>query len=363
MAPEIPEPVLSADRVRHRILEDVAFSRHLNPCNAEAARRIFLRGAEAPPFEYIPLPDADGLLATMDRHEPPRDHPAGALVGACFDDTRRLIVALRDRSAEAFDAMALSAGWYPTAELLALQFPDAPPSAGAAESLSAQPVIDRLRQALAERGLSRWVVVEDTVMAARVLVDGAKRLLRVNPRARFRVEDVERLVVHEIDVHAVRSANGEAQPLRCFQTGLPGSLATEEGLAMVSEEVAGMSSPGVLARQVEVVHAIHRAREGGFRQLYIELLDRSGPGLAWGICLRIKRGLARPGEPGVYAKDSVYLRGRELVREWREAGGDIRELYVGKVGVTDPVADWLAQGWLQPGAVPPTWQGLAGASV
>jgi hypothetical protein len=357
MLDAIPRPVLDADRIHHGILTQVMFSRHLNPCNAEEARRDFLRGAESPPFEYVPLREADALLRILDGAEPPRDHPAGALVGRCMDGTRLLVRALRDRTAAAFDEMARAAGWYPDATLLALRFPDARDPTPL--DVPAARITARLREALVERGLRSWRVEEDTVMAARVLVDGAKRMLRVNPRARFRERDVERLVVHEIDVHAMRAENGMGQVLRCFQTGLPGSLATEEGLAMVSEAHAGHDAPGVLARQVDVVRAIDLARQLGFRALYEVLSDDLGPGLAWGIALRIKRGLGRPDLPGVYAKDSVYLRGQQLVQRWLRDGNDPALLYTGKVSVTDPVQDWLDQGWLKPGRVPPTWAARA----
>jgi hypothetical protein len=353
MLDAIPRPVLDADRIHHGILTRVVFSRHLNPCNADEARRAFLRGAEAPPFAYTPLREADALLRILDEADPPRDHPAGALVGRCMDGTRLLVRALRDRTATAFDEMARAADWYPDPELLGLRFPDARDPT--ALDVPAERIVRRLTAALEERGLEHWRVEEDTVMAARVLVDGAKRMLRVNPRARFRERDVERLVVHEIDVHAMRANNGMGQVLRCFQTGLPGSLATEEGLAMVSEAHAGHASPGVLARQVDVVRAIDRARHMGFRALYDVVAEELGPGLAWGIGLRIKRGLARPDLPGVYAKDSVYLRGQVLVKRWMDDGGDPSLLYVGKVSVTDPVQEWLDQGWVKPGRLPPTW--------
>jgi hypothetical protein len=216
-------------------------------------------------------------------------------------------------------------------------------------------MIDHFELAFAARAMSDWRVVPDEVMSARVLVDSAKRLVRINPKAHFRTLDMTRLVVHEIDVHAKRATNGAHQPLLCFQTGLPGSLATEEGLAMMAEETSGTASPGALARQVEVVRAIHDAREMGFRDLYNRLLERVGRGLAWGICLRVKRGLSHPGLPGVYAKDSVYLTGRNKVKAWLEAGGRIDHLYVGKVSVDDPVADWLAQGWVTAQPVPALW--------
>jgi hypothetical protein len=222
--------------------------------------------------------------------------------------------------------------------------------------VGADELIANLELALTDREIEGWTVLRDRIMSARVLVDGAKRVLRVNPDARFRERDLARLVAHEIDVHVLRSVNGEAQPLRCFETGLPGSLATEEGLAMIAEERTGTQSPGVLARQQEVLRAIQMAREMGFRELFSALTERLGHGLAWGICLRIKRGLDRPDQPGVYAKDSVYLRGRMQVSQWLESGGELAHLYVGKIGIHDPVQKWLEQGWIQPARVlPPEW--------
>ena len=354
MKTEIPAPVRLADERHHQILQRVHFSRHLNPNNVRAARHAFRAGAHAPPFEYTPLREADDLLRELDAIRPSINHPAGALVVRTLDSTALLIRALRDRTPEAFHTLALNADWYPSPELLSLSFNEPPPDPEPADQSSAT-MIHRLEDALRHRGLSDWRVERDKVMSARVLVDSAKRLLKVNPQARFRTRDLRRLVAHEVDVHVMRAHNGQAQVLKCFSTGLPGSLATEEGLALVAEEEAGASSPGVLNRQVEVVRAIHDARNMGFRELYRSLAERQGPALAWGICLRIKRGLGRPELPGVYAKDSVYLRGRMLVRAWLDAGNDVRRLYVGKVSLNDPVGQWVAQGWLKPGRIPALW--------
>lgn len=357
MRPEpIPEPVRAADLALHALLGEVAFSKHLNPINEPEARRAFLSGRKAePPFAYQPLLQADELLRRLDAVEPPRDHPAGALVGRCMDATRQLIVALRDRSPEAFDRMAREAGWYPDAELLGLQFTEDGQDEMPVDHTSAD-LIGHLRQALDARGMRDWVITEDPVMAARVLVDGAKREIRVKPHARFRRRDLDRLVVHEIDVHVQRTVNGQAQALRCFETGLPDSLATEEGLAMQAEQRAGVANPGVLSRQVAVIRAIDLGRRMGFRQLYELMSMEVGSALAWGIGLRIKRGLAHPGDPGVYAKDSVYLSGWKQVGDWLEAGGDLRHLYVGKVGLHDPIEQWADQGWLRWQHVPSLWQ-------
>ena len=346
--------MLHADAALYAILKRVAFSRYLNPTNVTVARHAFRAGSEAPPFEYAELLEADPILRELDATEPPRDHPAGVLVGECFDGARRLVQALRDRTPAAFHLMNQAAGWYPTEGLLtqrhaaASQHPDP-------MDVSAELMIAHFRDAITARELTGWVVEPDPVMSARVLVDGAKRMIRVRSNARFRTRDLDRLVVHELDVHARRSMNGRAQALRCFATGLPGSLATEEGLAMVAEEVSGTASPGVLQRQLEVVRAIDHARNAGFREVHDTLQDRVGPGLAWGISLRIKRGLLDPSKPGVYAKDSVYLAGRTQVHAWLEEGGNIAELYVGKVGLHHPVTEWMADGWVSTQPVPALW--------
>jgi hypothetical protein len=350
---EIPKPIRHADQTLHRILEGVSFSRHLNPTNVQEARQAFNDGAETPPFVYHPLHEADDLLKTLDAVEPPRDHPAGEIVGECINSIRRLIVALKSRSTASFDEMNEKAGWYPTPELLKKTYPSGSPTQPL--DVSATKLIACFETAFLARGMNDWSIVPDSVMSARVLVDSAKRIVRINPKSRFRKRDIQRLIVHEIDVHAWRATNGQKQILHCFSTGLPGSLATEEGLAMVAEETSGTESPGVLQRQSIVVKAIDLARRMGFRELYETLCIEVGSGLAWGICLRVKRGLANPNTPGVYAKDSVYLSGRNAVRGWLDNGGDIRKLYVGKVSIHDPIDEWIDQGWIKIQPIPTFW--------
>ncbi len=351
----IPAAVIEADRIHHEVIQRVVFSRHLNPCNEPAARAAFERGAPAPPFEYLPVADAPALLAELAAARPPEDHPAGVLLARCLDETALLVRALTERSAEAFHALAEVSDWFPTPEDLTVALPEAAPDRERSD-VPAELMIAVLQEALFARGLMAWRVETDTVMAARVLVDSARKVVRVHPGARFRARDLTRLVAHEVDVHAVRGANGAGQALRCFETGLPGALATEEGLALLAEEQVGAASPGVLPRQRLVCEAILVAKDAGFRELYEWLRDRGGAELAWGVALRVKRGLSAPGRPGVYAKDSVYLRGRMGVHRWLEAGGQIQHLYVGKVGTSDPVMEWISQEWVQLRAVPDLWR-------
>ncbi len=339
-------PLLRADRALHALHQRRSFSQHLNPVNGLEAARAFRSGAQAPPFRYQPTRWADEELRMLDGLEIPLDHAFGTLLERAVHGTRLFIVALRDRTPAAFDELARNAAWYPDRETLEAARGETPERDGAPFSVDAQAMVEALQDALHERGLTHWRVEEDPIMSARVLVDGAKRLLRVSPQSRFRHRDIARLVVHEIEVHATRATNGEAQPLKLFATGLPGSLETEEGLALYAEECSGAASPGTAWRQGVVVQAVDWARRLGFRELYERIADEAAPGLAWGVSERLKRGLADPSQPGVYAKDVVYYRGVRKVRRWVEQGNPIRNLYVGKVGVEDPVQEWLDEGLL-----------------
>lgn len=349
----LPPELVEADARLHRLLTAIRFSRHLNPLNVGEARAVFARGAEVPPFRYAPADWAGDALAELDALRIPGAHPLGAELKAAAEEVRAWVVALRDRTAEAFDALAAVCGWAPAAD-----GPEVDEGAVASRDTPFVPVEAleaALRAALRQRGLRDWTVHADAVMSSRVLVDAARREVRVNPAARFRAGDADALVAHEIDVHVTRGENGRAQALSLFETGLAGNLPTEEGLALVAEQRAAGLPRGFLARQRRLAVAIADAGQVGFRELYEGLAAELGAATAWNIALRVKRGLADPGAPGVYAKDAVYLSGWLAVRRWLAEGGDIADLYVGKVGLQHPVAEWRRAGWVGTGRVPALW--------
>ena len=127
---------------------------------------------------------------------------------------------------------------------------------------------------------------------------------------------------------------------------------------MVAEERTGLLDANSLQRQQDVVRAIHWGRSLGFRDLYEKLLESCTANLSWAICQRIKRGLSDAGSPGVYAKDSVYLKGWWQVSKWLKEGGNIDHLYVGKVGLHHPITEWIENGWVQPCKAPQFWKKL-----
>ena len=354
----LPKELTDADEALHSLYQRITFSRYLNPVNAEEARQDFLAGAEVPPFSYMRADWAPEALALLDRLKPPLEHPLGPMVADSIHGARLLILALKERSAEAFSALADFGNWRADEDLLVVAKEQVRGVDITPFSRTAQALLEDLEEALIARGMTEWRVEMDPVMGARVLVDSAKMVLRVNSRARFRDRDTAKLIAHEIDVHALRAENGKKQCLRIFETGLPGSLETEEGLALYAEECVQASDPGNAWCQGLVVQAVDWGESIGFRELYERLATLGGSGLAWGLSLRVKRGLARPGEPGVYAKDIVYFRGLRTVRNWLSEGGNLAHLYVGKVSVDHPVQEWLDAGLIQSSVAPPLFAGV-----
>lgn len=95
------------------------------------------------------------------------------------------------------------------------------------------------QKALDQRGLSvkGWRVVVDLEGYNNMSVEAAEKTVYIGKRASlFGREDIMRLMVHEIGVHAERYQNAEDQNLSTLvRFGLPGYLAAEEGLSNLLE--------------------------------------------------------------------------------------------------------------------------------
>ncbi len=349
----LPTELLHADALYQRLLAEIPFPRYLNPLNGSEARRAFFQGAEAPPFQYATA-DLDEVGVLLRATPVPTSHPFGPLVQQAFDGLILLCEALMDRSGERFDRINLAADWYPRPEDLREDIPD-PDPAPDTPMIPAGEMMLVLQRAMRRWGLDDWRIELDPVMSSRIMVESSKRLIHVNPVAHFRRSDLRGMVAHEIGVHGLRAAAGMTQPLLLFGTGLPGAGTTEEGLAICSEERVGALGEGFERRQLALHRAVMHARSAGFREVYAETSKEVGAGVAYSICARIKRGLGDAGLAGVYAKDTVYLRGYRDVSRWLAAGGDLSWLYTGKVGISHPIGDWIAEGLLRPGVAPGFW--------
>ncbi|NOQ55852.1 MAG: DUF1704 domain-containing protein [Nanohaloarchaea archaeon] len=185
-----------------------------------------------------------------------------------------------------------------------------------------------LENALRDNKLRYWKV--EYSIKRLTTVYPAEKMITVGKDRLFSQIDPKRLGVHEVGVHVLRAANGHGQVLKIFATGLPGYLSTEEGLAAYLEQKTGNTCPERMRNYAGRVIAVDSVVNGlSFRECLDKLVSyRFTKDNAWDLTVRAYRG-------GGFVKDHVYLLGFEKVKEFEANGGDICDLYVGKVGIDD----------------------------
>lgn len=200
------------------------------------------------------------------------------------------------------------------------------PNTAAEKTVSSKAIKDALQKGLKQYGLTDWQVkFSDKKMTT---VDPALKLITVCKDRMFTKQDIERIRVHEVGIHAVRAANGYAQLLKLFATGIPGYLPTEEGLTTYFEEKTGNSSKELMRDYAGRVIAVDCVCKGSsFRKTFKKLKSYAfTDDQAWNLCVRAYRG-------GGYVKDHVYLKGFLKVKRYAENGNDMKLLFVGKIGI------------------------------
>jgi uncharacterized protein (TIGR02421 family) len=312
--------------------------KYFDPLNSEEEeRRFFERPGYNPQFTYSPMPDEEYRLL-YERLDALR--PDSSPTGRLFEHTRRYLfrrLALRRHlgTAQFWDPDLYG---QPPEDLIQIADQMLKMSYLSDETSGMVHGVDRLismcEQALRQYRLDEWRVVARPQISSSN-VESANRLVILRADARYSMTAMKRLVVHEIETHVLRAANGYLQPLRIFGAAvIPGYLATEEGLALVNEERAGyidIDRQRVLAARVI---AAHLARLVSFREIFDRLVGYGlDPQSAWNTVKRVKRGLGDTSLPGGYIKDHVYLWGKIKLEKYIVDGGDLSLLYVGKIGL------------------------------
>jgi hypothetical protein len=311
---------------------------YLDPTNStEEMAKVAADPRYNPVFTYQPQPD--GKLQRLRAQLEQLDLP-GYGVGLFFRQARDYIVRRLHLRMNLGQDVHWAEPIYPSApdrviqlarRILSQPQPQARPVERPFKALDqVRLVTARLRQ----YNLLDWrVEVKQNLSATNT--DPANRLVNLRADLTYTMEEMKRLVVHEIDTHVLRAANGYCQPHRIFAVGaVPSYLMTEEGLAVVNEERMGYVDHPRTRMFAARVTAAMNARTMGFSAIYAELREQGfGHPEAFTIAKRVKRGLGDTAAPGGYIKDHVYLWGRVLVEEFVLAGGDLGRLYVGKIAL------------------------------
>ncbi len=225
------------------------------------------------------------------------------------------------------------------------------------ERLSAEQAAQEMQSMLEVLRLNQWKALTFSPMSGKIAVSQKDQYVKIRKDSIFSRSDLRRLLVHEIGVHVIRAENGRKQPLSIFSHGLPGYLDTEEGLAVFSEEKAGVLESNTMRKYAARVIATSIALGNSFNDVFYGIVKEVGPETAFEITARVKRGFRDTSQIGAHTKDIVYLLGYRNVSQYLEKHPeDYDILFIGKFGLHDLniVKSLTNSGTLHPASLMPS---------
>ncbi|MBT4916969.1 DUF1704 domain-containing protein, partial [Candidatus Peregrinibacteria bacterium] len=130
--------------------------------------------------------------------------------------------------------------------------------------------------------------------------------------------------------------NGKMQPYELFNRGFADYLMTQEGLAMYNVEKQRHIPFSTNDKALCHVIAIDSALKSSFQKTFDKLISLGiNKQQAFRSCLKAKRGLGDTSKAGAFTKDYIYYKGHKQVVDYVNEGGNITDLYIGKLNIED----------------------------
>ncbi len=187
--------------------------------------------------------------------------------------------------------------------------------------------ITAILTAFAEKEGYEYQLILNSSMIANALVSGLK--VKINSAAQVSDIEAQALAHHELGVHLLTTLNARSQPLKILSLGCPVNTMTQEGLAILSEYLAGcmtIKRLKMLALRVLAVESM--IKEKNFRTTFLFLKEQHhiDDNQAFTITARVYRG-------GGFTKDYLYLQGFHQVLNAYEQAPDFNNLLTGKTSL------------------------------
>uniref|UniRef100_UPI00356221FF tyrosine/phenylalanine carboxypeptidase domain-containing protein n=1 Tax=Amphritea sp. TaxID=1872502 RepID=UPI00356221FF len=205
-----------------------------------------------------------------------------------------------------------------------LHLPDSEPNSDVI--LCADEIVARLETFARAEGYQYQIKLDDS-MIANALVSGTT--VKVNSTAQASETEVDALAHHELGVHLVTTLNARNQPLKILSMGCPVNTMTQEGLAILSEYLAGcMTLPRLKVLALRVLAVDSMVEENDFKKTFLFLKEQHNVAddQAFTITARVYRG-------GGFTKDYLYLQGLHQMLNAYENRPDFNNLLSGKVSI------------------------------
>lgn len=311
---------------------------HLRPKNLDTEREKFFKDTKYnPQFEYPQL-KFDPIELNFQLNKIESD---SSLLGLIFADKKleisKKIKLLENIDEEEFTRTSSELYGQPTDEDIAKAkdfLKNAPEEKKEEEKLNAENAKEKFEEIFSKYGLNWKVKLKENLVSN--CIAGKNDSLFVKTNAIFSKERLEALVVHEIETHIITAENGKMQPYEIFNRGLANYLETQEGLAMYNVEQQRGEIFIQNSKALAHVIAIYESTKHSFAEVYETLI---GLGIskeqAFRSTVKAKRGMADTSRPGSFTKDYIYFKGYFSVKEFVNNGGDIKDLYIGKLHLKD----------------------------
>ncbi len=313
---------------------------HVTPVNVAAAWKAFkeARFARPPEFHYRPRPLQPAQLKRrlygipLERIEDPT---LAVIFSAKREELDRQITLIADRGTRRFfhgsqqiygevDEPLLQQARQLLEQLPPIHAdPEAPVLDAAAFAARARREIEQYRRQYAD--FSARLEVRQDISGLMV----SRGDLLIGADVRVPAGRVAAALAHEVGTHVVTWHNGGYQPFRQLQAGLAGYEALQEGLAVLSEYLAGGLDGHRMRLLAGRVIAVHCLSDGAdFVETFRELNANGGFSeySAFLIAMRVFRG-------GGFTKDAVYLRGLVELLDHLGEGGELEPLLLGKIAL------------------------------
>ncbi len=200
------------------------------------------------------------------------------------------------------------------------------------KSITASQAKKSFEKILRKNNLNNWRVVLKKQLTSRCTIGKGNTLL-LKERARFSEKEIKKLIAHEIETHIFTAENGKQQKYQIFARGLANYLSTQEGLAIYNQnQVYKEGNRNFLLGTI----LVNKALQSSFREVFnLALRYVKEKEEAWSLALKVKRGTTNTSKPGGFTKNHIYLAGLRKIEEFIKKGGDLTDLYIGKINLEE----------------------------
>ncbi len=331
------------DKMLAQCDQELLLLRPLKPTNlSEERARLAEDRRYDPTFQYAPLAPETGEIRERLQSVQTDDSPLGILLRKKGMELLARLDLLEARGdAQRFTRSSSMLFGLPQSDLLTAASSilrsqvacDLPPHPD--DLITPEKAVPLFAQALEKYGLHDWQVSVRRKLVADCTVGGHSVYLREG--ALFSRMHIDALIAHEIETHVLTAENGDHQPYQLLRRGCAGYMDTQEGLAIFNQNRVLSEHHDKRYGPARSVLAVAYALEHSFAETRAYLEEELGyrPEKALGKAIDVKRGLTDTSLPGAFTKGLVYLRGLRAIEQFVTGGGNLADLYVGKVALED----------------------------